>query len=119
MRASSLLGLSTLTASLAVVAARAPVQQASLGLFQGETDVGRVTKRGSVTYDAGQNQYTVAGSGANMWLDHDDFHFVWKRIQGNFILTARARLDRKSTRLNSSHTVISYAVFCLKKKKTK
>src|SRR5260221_3201910 len=27
------------------------------------------------------------------------------------------RLDRKSTRLNSSHTVISYAVFCLKKKK--
>src|SRR5438034_7835702 len=29
-----------------------------------------------------------------------------------------ADLDRKSTRLNSSHTVISYAVFCLKKKKT-
>src|SRR5260221_7444396 len=29
----------------------------------------------------------------------------------------RRRLDRKSTRLNSSHTVISYAVFCLKKKK--
>src|SRR5438034_11832345 len=29
------------------------------------------------------------------------------------------QLDRKSTRLNSSHTVISYAVFCLKKKKTK
>src|SRR5438034_6145606 len=27
--------------------------------------------------------------------------------------------DRKSTRLNSSHTVISYAVFCLKKKKIK
>src|SRR5215204_7024654 len=31
--------------------------------------------------------------------------------------TVRAA-DRKSTRLNSSHTVISYAVFCLKKKKT-
>src|SRR5438034_6398533 len=30
---------------------------------------------------------------------------------------SRAREDRKSTRLNSSHTVISYAVFCLKKKK--
>src|SRR5438132_4178623 len=30
-----------------------------------------------------------------------------------------AALDRKSTRLNSSHTVISYAVFCLKKKKKK
>src|SRR3954464_11031454 len=28
------------------------------------------------------------------------------------------RSDRKSTRLNSSHTIISYAVFCLKKKNT-
>src|SRR5258708_31025119 len=29
------------------------------------------------------------------------------------------KADRKSTRLNSSHQIISYAVFCLKKKKTK
>src|SRR5947207_6450125 len=33
--------------------------------------------------------------------------------------TSAATVDRKSTRLNSSHTVISYAVFCLKKKKNK
>src|SRR5207249_12001008 len=32
---------------------------------------------------------------------------------------ARGRIDRKSTRLNSSHVSISYAVFCLKKKKKK
>src|SRR5438034_10025418 len=32
---------------------------------------------------------------------------------------SRRHRDRKSTRLNSSHTVISYAVFCLKKKKKK
>src|SRR5256885_9975982 len=32
---------------------------------------------------------------------------------------AELRKDRKSTRLNSSHLVISYAVFCLKKKQTK
>src|SRR5690625_382958 len=31
----------------------------------------------------------------------------------------KAKRDRKSTRLNSSHVAISYAVFCLKKKKTK
>src|SRR5438094_1260221 len=30
----------------------------------------------------------------------------------------QCRVDRKSTRLNSSHRTISYAVFCLKKKKT-
>src|SRR5438034_8064933 len=34
------------------------------------------------------------------------------------LLCQPSQRDRKSTRLNSSHTVISYAVFCLKKKKT-
>src|SRR2546426_7770802 len=35
----------------------------------------------------------------------------------NQVITESEILDRKSTRLNSSHLVISYAVFCLKKKK--
>src|SRR5437588_3809423 len=35
----------------------------------------------------------------------------------NFMTQISQQVDRKSTRLNSSHTVISYAVFCLKKKK--
>src|SRR3712207_8773592 len=35
---------------------------------------------------------------------------------GNFYLGREYDLDRKSTRLNSSHANISYAVFCLKKK---
>src|SRR5260221_9682952 len=35
------------------------------------------------------------------------------------LMTSLWTVDRKSTRLNSSHTVISYAVFCLKKKKKK
>src|SRR5215467_15469694 len=43
------------------------------------------------------------------------------RRRGQFVRPPRPlierRLDRKSTRLNSSHLVMSYAVFCLKKKK--
>src|SRR5258708_11414619 len=35
----------------------------------------------------------------------------------NSFLDALRAIDRKSTRLNSSHQIISYAVFCLKKKK--
>src|SRR2546426_6631383 len=35
------------------------------------------------------------------------------------VLGSAQEVDRKSTRLNSSHLVISYAVFCLKKKKKK
>src|SRR5438132_8980331 len=43
-----------------------------------------------------------------------------KKVVDNFVhKTGEPQEDRKSTRLNSSHTVISYAVFCLKKKKIK
>src|SRR5690554_7704589 len=38
----------------------------------------------------------------------------WEGAIGGFLFTI---IDRKSTRLNSSHVRISYAVFCLKKKK--
>src|SRR5690625_6537380 len=37
---------------------------------------------------------------------------------GCSLITSPVSADRKSTRLNSSHVAISYAVFCLKKKKT-
>src|SRR5687768_18030200 len=39
-----------------------------------------------------------------------------RRVRRWFFLTADEPADRKSTRLNSSHGYISYAVFCLKKK---
>src|SRR5256885_9841726 len=41
---------------------------------------------------------------------------VLKRILGYLMRRKIFTIDRKSTRLNSSHLVISYAVFCLKKK---
>src|SRR2546429_7013095 len=41
------------------------------------------------------------------------------RGQGSQISSRQSETDRKSTRLNSSHGYISYAVFCLKKKKKK
>src|SRR3712207_9330447 len=44
---------------------------------------------------------------------------VFAPARSGAILNKEARQDRKSTRLNSSHANISYAVFCLKKKKTK
>src|SRR5258708_22759226 len=41
---------------------------------------------------------------------------VFALVVPRFVLAVAVRLDRKSTRLNSSHQIISYAVFCLKKK---
>src|SRR3712207_7141551 len=50
---------------------------------------------------------------ANPLRAFDSDHRGTQRVMEN-----APRLDRKSTRLNSSHANISYAVFCLKKKKT-
>src|SRR6266705_4506107 len=56
-------------------------------------------------------------------LDTDDGGVVVTGTAGaaaHVVFTSpRSDLDRKSTRLNSSHRTISYAVFCLKKKKKK
>src|SRR5512140_2499886 len=54
----------------------------SLGIFEGETDVGAVGKPGSAHFDAQQQSYTVTGGGENMWFTTDAFHFVWKRVSG-------------------------------------
>lgn len=61
-----------------------------LGQFEGCTDVGVVTPPGICAYDPTQQAYTITSAGANIWGDHDDFHFVWKRMRGDFIVTARA-----------------------------
>src|SRR5439155_18811781 len=51
-------------------------------------------------------------------VDEDDKLFPYRVIYVDLQSSAVAyRGDRKSTRLNSSHVAISYAVFCLKKKK--
>ena len=76
-----------LLAVLTLAAAPAPKQ---LGIFDSHNDVGRA-RSGSAVYDPKRQRYEIAGSGQNMWGDHDDFHFVWKRMTGNFILSTRAR----------------------------
>src|SRR2546422_6770653 len=65
-------------------------------------------------FGAGQDPLFLsgtAGSDAATALHAD--HFVPSAVSDNGTL-----IDRKSTRLNSSHGYISYAVFCLKKKKS-
>jgi TolB protein len=70
-------------------------KQQSLGIFDGQADVGQVKNPGSLSYDAVRQEYTIAGSGTNMWLGADEFHVVWKRMKGNFILSTRAQFIGK------------------------
>src|SRR5882757_10125095 len=62
--------------------------------------------------------FTRASSGLVRQVRTDDVMFYgWQQIAlGYIIFIVAAWQDRKSTRLNSSHANISYAVFCLKKK---
>src|SRR2546426_8940844 len=65
----------------------------------------------------------VHGDGAVPWRQQADAHAHGGRLAGAVAAQQAEEpaiaQDRKSTRLNSSHLVISYAVFCLKKKKDK
>jgi len=65
--------------------------QGPVGIFTTHSAVGRA--RGSASYDPQRQTYLIAGSGHNMWDVRDDFHFVWKRVSGNFILSTRARFS--------------------------
>src|SRR3712207_8026561 len=51
------------------------------------------------------------------WAYAGEPDFIYRQIREVVIALPDITLDRKSTRLNSSHANISYAVFCLKKKK--
>ena len=68
----------------AVAGAQTPV-----GVFDAQRDVGHPAHFGSASYDPQRQTYLITGSGQNMWGDRDDFHFVWKRMAGNFILSTR------------------------------
>src|SRR5256885_10503505 len=56
-------------------------------------------------------------SGGRRWLAQEPHGDRQLALRAQVGVLAGRRSDRKSTRLNSSHLVISYAVFCLKKKK--
>jgi TolB protein len=60
-----------------------------LGQFDGHEDVGAPKIAGSATYNAVSQEYRLSAGGANMWGARDEFHFVWKRMTGDFILQAR------------------------------
>ncbi len=63
-----------------------------IGIFDSQSDVGAPLNAGKATYDSERQEYQVSGSGKNMWFDKDEFHFVWKRIKGDFIVSTHANL---------------------------
>ena len=72
-------------------------QPAAVGQFQGQTDIGSSVRPGAAEFDAAKGAYTVTGGGLNMWANTDAFHFVWKKLSGDFSITAEVRITTGST----------------------
>jgi WD40 repeat protein len=66
-----------------------------LGQFDGQSDVGSPKLAGSASYDSATQEYTLSGAGTNMWFGADQFHFVWKKMKGDFILRTRTEFIGK------------------------
>jgi Tol biopolymer transport system component len=64
-------------------------QDVSLGEFESQGDVGSPKLAGSAGYDPARQEYTLNGAGSNMWSTSDQFHFLSRKIKGDFILRAR------------------------------
>src|SRR2546427_1681655 len=70
-------------------------------------------------FDATKRIKVTGGISKVEWFNPHIYVYVDMRIEPLNLRDDPGHLDRKSTRLNSSHSQISYAVFCLKKKKSK
>ncbi len=66
------------------------LSQQKIGIFDGQADIGTNVKEGFATYNPQTDQYIVSGAGYNIWFDHDEFHFVYKKLKGDFLLYTRA-----------------------------
>lgn len=62
----------------------------ALGIFTNSGDIGSPAVKGAVEFSNGE--YRVTGSGANIWGKHDQFHYVWREISGNFTASATMRI---------------------------
>ena len=71
-------------------------QTDSIGQFKKQSDIGNVKIPGYVKYDPGKKTYLIGGSGTNMWFGGDEFHYLWKKSQGDISLSADIEWTNKS-----------------------
>ncbi len=67
-----------------------PAMSQSLGEFAGHGEIGAPKLPGRAAYVAKGQEYVVAAAGYNVSFQRDEFHYVWKRLRGDFILRAHA-----------------------------
>src|SRR5688572_28330776 len=74
-----------------LLAAFASSQAGPLGLFTAAADVGAPPLKGSASFDPATRQYTVTGTGSDIWGRADQFHYVWREMSGDVVVTATVK----------------------------
>jgi TolB protein len=72
-------------------------QNNPVGLFHGNSDIGNPKKAGSAVYENADQSYILKGGGYNIWFERDEFHYLFNKIKGDFILTADFEFVGKGT----------------------
>ncbi len=83
-----LLALFFLTFCVNTVPLSAQSKAKFLGVFEGQTDVGKVIPAGSLSYSPSAGTYTISAAGWDLWSSEDGFHYVWKKLSGDLSLAA-------------------------------
>ena len=71
-----------------ILASHSSFAQHPVGIFEDNVDIGNPKLAGSASYDEANQTYNISGAGSNIWFNRDEFHFVYKKMKGDFVLTA-------------------------------
>lgn len=85
---------------LLIISTMVVAQENSVGIFQYHADVGKPKLAGSASYDPATQTYTLRGAGYNIWFGRDEFHYLYNKLKGDFIMTADFEFVGKGTDLH-------------------
>ena len=94
--------------------------QTQVGIFENHIDIGKVLHKGMATFDKFSQTYQMAGAGENIWFKKDELHFLYKKLNGDFLVTTQPSLvgqggnpHRKSGWMIRTNADTSAAMVCL------
>ncbi|MFA9391574.1 MAG: TolB family protein [Prolixibacteraceae bacterium] len=75
----------------------AQIPGSKIGVFTNLTQIGNTETNGLATYSDLYQSYQIEGSGINIWSVQDNFPFLWKKMNGDFIIQTRVKFTGNGT----------------------
>jgi TolB protein len=71
-----------------------------VGIFENYMDIGNPQLAGATVYNEADQSYTLNGAGYNIWFERDEFQYAYKKLKGDFILTANFAFTGKGANIH-------------------